>query len=87
MASESLPTGPDPGVARETFERLVGSIRAPDYAVYDQLLPHPVYARQRWISILNPSDETFRNVVLPLVEEARDRLAGHHPKDTDPAQA
>jgi hypothetical protein len=28
-----------------------------------------------WISILNPSDATFRDVVLPLLSEAHDRLA------------
>src|SRR3954469_6293843 len=39
------------GVGRATFERLAGSIGAPDYATLDRLLPHPVYARQLWISI------------------------------------
>jgi hypothetical protein len=63
------------GVGRETFERLVGSMESPDYASYDRLLPHPVYARQHWISILNPSDTTFRDVMLPLLAEAHARLA------------
>jgi hypothetical protein len=63
------------GVDRETFERLVGSMEAPDYAAYDRLVPHPVYAKQRWISILNPSDATFHDDVLPLIAEAHDRLA------------
>lgn len=63
------------GVGRETFERLVGSMRSPDHAAFDRLLPHPVYARQRWICILNPSEATFRDVVLPLIDEAHDRLA------------
>ena len=63
------------GVGRATFERLVGSMDAPGHAAYDRLLPHPVYAKQHWISILNPSDATFRDVVLPLVAEAHDRLA------------
>jgi hypothetical protein len=63
------------GVGRETFERLVGSMAEPDYAAYDRILPHPVYAKQRWISVLNPSDATFRDVVLPLIAEAHDRLA------------
>ena len=63
------------GVGRATFERLVGSIAEPDYAAFDQVLPHPVYAKQLWISILNPSDATFRDVVLPLLTEAHDRLA------------
>ena len=63
------------GVGRETFEQLVGTVEEPDYAAFDRLLPHPVYARQLWISILNPSDATFRGVVMPLLTEAHDRLA------------
>jgi len=63
------------GVGRATFERLVGAVDQPDYAAFDRILPHPVYARQRWISILNPSDATFRDVVLPLLAEAYDRVA------------
>ena len=64
------------GVGKETFERLVGGAVDPDYAAVDVILPHPVYAKQRWISIVNPSDETFRDVVLPLIDEAHARLAG-----------
>ena len=63
------------GVSRETFERLVGSVTEPAYTEFDRLLPHPVYAKQLWISILNPSDATFDDVVLPLLTEAHDRLA------------
>jgi len=68
------------GVGRETFERLVGSIGEPDYAAFDRILPHPVYAKQRWIAILNPSDATFRDVVLPLIAEAHDRVAAQRAK-------
>ena len=63
------------GVGRETFERLVGSMSEPDYAAFDRIFPHPVYAKQLWVSIINPSDDTFRDVVLPLLTEAHDRLA------------
>jgi len=63
------------GVDRATFERLVPSTATPDYAAFDLVLPHPVYARQLWISILNPSDATFRDIVMPLLTEAHDRLA------------
>ena len=76
------------GVGRETFERLVGWMDAPDYSAFDRLLPHPVYAKQLWISILNPSDATFRDTVLPLIAEAHDRLAGvraRHRMDEQPA--
>jgi hypothetical protein len=63
------------GVGRETFERLVGSMETPDHAAYDRIIPHPVYAKQHWIAILNPSDATFCDVVMPLIQEAHDRLA------------
>lgn len=63
------------GVGKVTFERLVGDSPDPDYAALDTVVPHPVYAAQRWIAILNPSDATFRDVVLPLIDEARARLA------------
>jgi hypothetical protein len=63
------------GVSRPTFERLVGAMTEPDHAAFDRILPHPVYAKQHWISILNPSDATFRDHVLPLLAEAHDRIA------------
>ncbi len=63
------------GVGKETFDRLVGSTADPDYSAFDTILPHPVYAKQRWISVLNPTDATFRDVVLPLLAEAHGRVA------------
>lgn len=63
------------GLGSATFQRLVGSMTDPDYTAVDRLLPHPVYAKQHWISILNPSDATVRDTVLPLLAEAHDRLA------------
>jgi hypothetical protein len=63
------------GVGKETFQRLVGPNVDPDYAALDMVIPHPVYARQRWIGILNPSREMFDDVVKPLLGEAHDRLA------------
>jgi hypothetical protein len=63
------------GVGRATFDRVVGSPADLDQTALDRFMPHPVYARQLWISILNPSDATFRELVLPLLAEAHDRLA------------
>jgi Family of unknown function (DUF6194) len=63
------------GVNRGTFERLVGDVVDPDYAALDALLPHPTYARQHWLGILNPSHETFDTVIRPLLDEAHERLA------------
>jgi len=62
------------GVGKATFERLVGAMTDPDYAVIDAIVPHPVYAKQRWIAILNPSWSTFDETVKPLVAEAYERL-------------
>ena len=64
------------GVDRETFHRVAAEAGdSPDYTVFDRVLPHPVYAAQRWICIVNPSDATFRDVVVPLLTVAHDRLA------------
>jgi hypothetical protein len=63
------------GVGKATFERLVDPAAEPDFAVLDTILPHPVYAKQRWIAILNPSRGTFDATVKPLIAEAHDRLA------------
>ena len=64
------------GVDRETFERVAAEAgENPDYTASDRVLPHPVYAAQRWICIVNPSESTFRDVVLPLLTLAHDRLA------------
>jgi hypothetical protein len=40
-----------------------------DFTVLDQLIPHPVYATQSWVSVLNPSAATFE-AVRPLLDEA-----------------
>jgi hypothetical protein len=63
------------GVGRATFQRLVGSMTDPDDAELDRVIPHPVYAKQRWLAILNPSRRTFDEVVKPLIAEAHERLA------------
>jgi hypothetical protein len=63
------------GVDRETFQRLVGSLTDPDYAAFDRFVPHPVYAKQRWIGILNPSHETVHETLMPLIAVGHDRLA------------
>ena len=63
------------GVDKATFERLVGPMAEPDYAAFDTILPHPTYAAQRWISILNPTEATFEAEVVPLIALAHDRLA------------
>jgi len=48
------------------------STEAHDYAALDVFMPHPVYAAQSWISVLNPSPERFEQM-KPLVAEAYTR--------------
>jgi hypothetical protein len=58
------------GVSRDTFRALSGQARGEhDYAALDVLPQHPVYARQAWVSVLNPSDATFETL-KPLLAEA-----------------
>ena len=63
------------GVDRETYQRLVGPVTDPDYAAFDRFVPHPVYAKQRWISVVNPSHRTVSEALVPLIASGHDRLA------------
>lgn len=60
---------------KQTFDRLVGGMEDPDYAALDRILPHPVYAKELWICVLNPSWRTFDEQVKPLLAESYERLA------------
>jgi predicted DNA-binding protein (MmcQ/YjbR family) len=62
------------GVSPATFDRLVGAQKAPDYTALDTIIPHPVYAAQQWIAVLNPSADTFERI-KPLLAEAHERVA------------
>lgn len=68
------------GVSRDTYRALFGPPPAApgaagvvatghDFTVLDQLLPHPVYAPQGWVCVLNPSAATFETL-KPLLAEA-----------------
>lgn len=79
------------GISRETYQASFGTEqpravaddngeRGYDFTTLDQLLPHPVYGRQYWVCVLNPSVATFQNVVQPLLAEAHDRAASTYAK-------
>jgi hypothetical protein len=79
------------GIGKATFQALFGALpprtgpsgeidTSRDFTVLDQLLPHPVYARQYWVSILNPSAATFERVVQPLLAEAYDLAVAKYAK-------
>jgi hypothetical protein len=75
------------GVSRETFQTLFGYLPGKtnadsaeyDYAALDRLMPHPVYAPQSWVCVLNPSPETFETV-KPLLAEAWSIVEVRHSK-------
>jgi predicted DNA-binding protein (MmcQ/YjbR family) len=58
------------GVSKETFDSLFpGDNSTHDFTALDRLIPHPIYGRNHWVSVLNPSDATFASL-RPLLDEA-----------------
>lgn len=45
-----------------------------DYTARDELMPHPAYASQYWVCVVNPSDATL-DVLKPLLTEAHEFAA------------
>ncbi|MDH6168335.1 hypothetical protein M2282_003486 [Variovorax boronicumulans] len=64
------------GVGKETFRALFGEQEPVgiDFAALDRLMPHPVYAKMYWVSVINPGAKTFETV-KPLIAEARSLAA------------
>jgi hypothetical protein len=60
------------GVGKETFRALFGEQEQTDidFTALDRLMPHPVYAKMYWVSVINPSDKTFETI-KPLIAQAR----------------
>lgn len=73
------------GISRDTFRALFGYAPGEDstenadydFAALDRLMPHPVYAPQLFVCVLNPSPETFETV-KPLLAEAYSIVAARH---------
>lgn len=57
-----------------------------DYAATDRLMPHPVYASQYWVCVLNPGPSTW-DTVRPLLAEAYDFAARKHANRASRASA
>jgi len=62
------------GLGPDTFKRLIDPAKAYDYTATDVVIPHPTYAKQRWIGIVSPTHATFDTQIKPLLDEAHDRL-------------
>src|SRR5437660_7156256 len=60
------------GLSKETYAALVDAGAEHDFTALDRLMPHPVYGRNHWVCVLNPSEATFETL-KPLLREAYDR--------------
>jgi hypothetical protein len=75
------------GVSKETFHSLLGDSSSEnlDYSVLNVFLPHPDYAKQHFLCILNPSQENVEVTKQLMVEAhsiAAARLARKSPKQS-----
>lgn len=57
------------GLAKATFQSLFAETEGSDATTSDVLGPHPVYGRQYWAAVLNPSAATFATL-RPMLDEA-----------------
>jgi len=60
------------GVSKDTYASLLDTGAEHDFTALDQLMPHPVYGRNHWVCVLNPSEATF-DTLKPLLRDAYDR--------------
>lgn len=63
-------------VGRQVFDQLIGDPH-PDYTALDRLIPHPVYAAQCWVAILNPGATTAA-LARSLLTDAHAKAAQRH---------
>lgn len=80
------------GVGKETYRSLLGPqpafpaagsfVEGYDFTALDQLMPHPTYAAQSWLCVLNPSETTFQHQVRPLLDEAYQMAVRRHARKT-----
>lgn len=57
------------GISKETYASLFGAQTEHDFTAPDRLMPHPVYGRNHFVCVLNPSDATLHEIA-PLLKEA-----------------
>lgn len=65
------------GISRETFNELIGTLSEEepvDHSALNTFLPHPEYAKQNFICILNPSGENVART-KQLITEAHGMAA------------
>jgi hypothetical protein len=72
------------GVSKATFKALFADFESEpiDYSVLDVFLPHPHYAKQHFVCILNPSQE-HAEATKKLIVEAHDLAAARLQRKTN----
>jgi uncharacterized protein DUF6194 len=73
------------GLSPQTYGSLFEAGAGHDFTALDRLLPHPVYGRYHWVSVLNPSEATFETL-KPLLREAYERAAERYARSARPAE-
>ncbi len=79
------------GITRPTFLKLFGTVptRPPkggvingsyDFTQLDTLCPHPVYGWMCWVAIINPSEQSFKELESLISESYRLVLQKHQKK-------
>ena len=74
----------DIGVGKETFRSLFDQPEqeGADFTAIDRLMPHPVHGKMHWVSVINPSRQTFETV-KPLLAQARRLRSAREPDEHD----
>ena len=58
------------GIGPDEFKKRFRGDGDYDYTATNVLFPHPTYAAQRWVGIVNPSWSTFEAEIKPLLDVA-----------------
>lgn len=76
------------GVGRKTFQSLFGSEGVVpgghDFTAIDRIMPHPEYAAQSFVCVLNPGENSLQTV-QDLLAEAHALAAQRHARRDKPA--
>jgi hypothetical protein len=74
------------GVSKPTFQALFGTddvdVSTYDFTALDTIMPHPEYAAQHFVCVLNPSDATLLSVQALLAEAYGLAVSRHSRRQT-----
>lgn len=65
------------GLTKAGYAQLIGQSTVDDYTPRDRLLPHPEYAGQHWVCVVDPGERTA-DTVRELIADAYEFAARKH---------